>query len=266
MLRSILGKTLLDSVPTAVGWTVLAALFGSLYLALYPSIGAVEEMRRLLDSMPPAIRALFAAEGADLGTAAGYLNVELFAFVVPLLVAALTITAGAGVTAGEEERGSLDVLLAQPVPRWRVVAEKAIALAIVDLIVVAGLWIGLAATATVVGVDLALDRVAAALVSAGLLGLVLGGVAMLVGAATGRRMLAIGAALAIAVLGFFVNALAPLVEGLRAWRDLSPHYHYIGDDPLTNGLAVDHAAILAIGALALALAATVIFQRRDLRA
>ncbi len=262
----IFAKTVRELARVVVVWTVASTLLAAFYLSLYPSIGGVDEIRAMLDAMPPALRAMFAAEGADIGTPAGYLNVELFTFVIPLVVAAVTVTIGAGATAGEEERGSLDLLLACPVPRWRVVAEKAAAGAVLGAVEVTGLWLGLAATAALLDIDLALDRVAAALFSAWLLGIVLGGVALLVGALTGSRMASIGIALGIAVLGFFVNALAPLVEGIRAWQGLSPHYHYIGGDPLTNGLDVGHAAVLGLTALALGGLATIIFQRRDLRA
>ncbi len=265
-MRTIFAKTIRELGRVAVVWTAASALLAAFYLSLYPSIGAAEEMRSFLDAMPPAIRAMFAAEGVDISTPAGYLNVELFTFVVPLLVAALTVTIAAGATAGEEDRGSLDLLLSCPVARWRVILAKAAAVATLGAVLVTGLWIGLAITAWAGHIELALDRVAAALVSAWLLGLVLGGVALLAGSLTGSRMVSIAIALGVAVVGFFVNALAPLVEGIRAWQAISPHYHYLGGDPLTNGLALDHAVILAGTALVLVAIATIAFQRRDLRA
>lgn len=265
-MRTISVKTVRELGRVAVAWTAASALLAAFYLSLYPSIGAAEEMRSFLDAMPPAIRAMFAAEGVDIGTPAGYLNVELFTFVVPLLVAALTVTVGAGATAGEEERGSLDLLLSCPVARWRAILAKAAAVAVLGAVLVVGLWAALAMTAWVAHIDLALDRVAAALVSAWLLGLVLGAVALLAGSISGHRMLSIAIALGVAVVGFFVNALAPLVEGVRAWQALSPHYHYLGGDPLTNGLDAGHAAVLAGTAIVLVALATIAFQRRDLRA
>ena len=124
----------------------------------------------------------------------------------------------------------------------------------------------MALTARVAGIDLALDRVGAALASAGLLGLVIGALAMAIGAVTGSRMLSIGIALAVAVGGFFISALAPLVEGLKPWRVISPHYHYIGYDPLANGLDAGHAVILLVATGLILGLAILAFNRRDLRA
>lgn len=266
MLGSVLSKVFHDQWRALLAWTALSGLLAGFYLSLYPSIGAVEEMRRLLETMPPAIRAMFAAEGVDISTPSGYLNVELFTFVVPLLVFAITLTAGGSATAGEEERGTLELLLANPIPRWRVILEKFVALAALAAFLCAGIWAALAVTARMAAIDIALDRVAAALASAWLLGLVIGAVAMLIGALTGSRLLSIGIALAIAVAGFFVNALAPLADVLRPWQAASPQFHYIGYDPLTNGLDPAHAAVLLGLTAVLIVLAAIAFERRDLHA
>jgi ABC-2 type transport system permease protein len=266
MLRSIWLKMLHDQWRMLAVWTVIAGLLSGFYLSLYPSIGAVEEMRELLASMPPELRAMFASESADISTPAGYLNIELFAFMLPLIVMAVTLVAGGGATAGEEERGTLELLLANPVPRWRIVAEKSIGIAILAAIVCAGVWASLAASAVLVDVDIALDRVAAALVSVWLLSLVVGGVALVAGALTGSRVAAIGIGLVVSIVGFFVNALAPLSDVLEPLRPLSPHYHYIGYDPLSAGLDVGHALVLVVASLVLVAAAAVAFERRDLHA
>jgi ABC-2 type transport system permease protein len=266
MRLSIVGKVVHDQWRAVALWTVLSGLLAAFYLSLYPSIGAVEEMRRLLEAMPPALRAMFAAEGADISTPAGYLNVEFFTFMVPLLALAIALTSAGSATAGEEERGTMELLLANPVPRWRIVVEKFIALVLSMAALMLGVWLALAATAVAVDIELALDRVAAALVSAGLLGLTLGALAMALGALTGSRALSMGVALAISLAGFFLNALGPLVADLRDWRWLSPSYHYIGYDPLANGLDLGHAAVLLLATFTLIAFAALLFERRDLRA
>jgi len=264
MRPSVVAKVIHDQWRPVLLWTAFSGIFAAFYLSLYPSIGAVQEMQQLLDAMPPALRAMFTAEGVDIGTPAGYLNVELFTFVVPLLVLAVALTSAGGATAGEEERGTLELLLANPLPRRRVVAEKFIAMTLATAVLVAGMWLALGITARVADIDLALDRVAAALASAGLLGVAIGALAMAIGALTGSRAVSVGLALAIAVAGFFVNALGPLVEGLRPWRVVSLHYHYIGYDPLANGLDAGHAAVLLGAAAGFLLVAVIAFERRDL--
>ena len=68
---------------------------------------------------------------------------------------------------------------------------------------------------------------------------------VLLGAATGRRALAIGVTAAAAVAAYLVNGLAPLVDALEVPQKLSPFYHYATGDPLRQGVSVSHLAVLA---------------------
>jgi hypothetical protein len=64
----------------------------------------------------------------------------------------------------------------------------------------------------------------------------------------------------------WVNSLSSLAEGLKPWRPLTLFYQYASSDPLRRGLDRGDAAVLLgfVAAMAMALAALVAFQRRDL--
>jgi ABC-2 type transport system permease protein len=114
-----------------------------------------------------------------------------------------------------------------------------------------------------------LDRVAAEgflaiNVQLALFGAVFGTLAFAVGAATGRRSAALGTSAAAAVLAYLANSVFPQVAALEWTRTISPFHWYLGGDPLTNGLQWGGAAALAVTALVLAAAGTVVFGRRDL--
>jgi len=265
MLRSVFTKVVHDQWRVVLAWAFFSGLWPALYIALYPSIGAVEEMQKLLDSMPPAIRQLFSSSELDIGTPEGYLNIEMFSFVAPLLVMAYTVVVASGATAGEEDKGTLDLLLANPVRRWRVLAEKSLAFALGTAVIGLGMWLGLAGGAAVAGVGLNLGLVGQAIVSALLLGLAFGSFAMAIGALTGQRWLSAGLALAVAVASFFLNGLGSLVDWLDPWRPVSPFYHYIAGDPLVHGLDPGHVLVLVAGTLIGFAVAVVAFERRDLR-
>jgi ABC-2 type transport system permease protein len=221
-------------------------------------------LNKLAEDYPEALKAFIAFGGQiDYASPAGYLGIELFSLMVPLLLLVAAIGTGAGAIAGEEERGTLELLLANPVSRTRVVLEKSVALAIevtgLGLVLWLALWIG----ALSVGMDISAGHLAAATLAAALLALGYGAIALLLGAATGRRTLAIGVAAAFGVAAYLVNGLAPLVDELRDLQKLSPFYHYAAGDPLRHGLSLEHVAVLvAIAAAAVALA-PVAFSRRD---
>lgn len=264
MLRSVFGKVVHDQWRMVLGWAAFSAIWPAMYVALYPSIGALGDLQRMLEQFPPAIREFFASASLDLGSPEGFLNMELFTFVAPLLILAYTVVVGGGATAGEEERGTMDLLLANPIPRWRIVAEKSAAFFLGTVVIGIGMWLGAAAGAVAVGVDLNLWLVGQAIASALLLGFALGGLALALGAITGRRWFAAGVSLMVVIAGFFLNGLGALVDWLEPWRPISPFYQYIANDPLANGLDPGHALVLVAWAVVGTAVAVVAFERRDL--
>ncbi len=263
-LRSVFLKSVHDQWRAVLGWSVFASLMPALYVAIYPSFGEAKMIQQFIDQLPEAYRALFASTGVDMSTATGYLNIELFSFVGPLLLLAVGIALGASATAGEEESGTADLLLANPIRRSRVVAEKAVAMVMWTFAVAAAIWVGVAAASVIFGVELALDRVAIALFDCALLGTAYGGVALLVGAILAKRMAAFAVAFILGVVAYFVNALAPMVTGWKDAQVISPFYWYIGNDPLRNGLQPVHAGALALLAIACIVLAAIAWERRDI--
>jgi ABC-2 type transport system permease protein len=96
------------------------------------------------------------------------------------------------------------------------------------------------------------------------LALVFGMIALAVGAASGRRGLAIGVSAALAVATYVLNSLASLASWLEHVRWISPFYYYARSDPLRNGLDISDLLILLAIALVAACLAPIVFARRDL--
>jgi ABC-2 type transport system permease protein len=231
-------------------------------IAAYPAVRDNPGIAQIMESLPRAIRVLVG--DLDIVSPAGYLNSRMFMLLLPLMFLIYAIGRGANAIAGEEERKTIDLLLAHPIDRKRVVIEKFLALATL----VAGLgiltWLTLWLSAISIDMPIAADRLAAAMLSSVLLALLFGTLALAVGSATGRRGTSIGVSTAVGVLGFFVHGLAPLVEELEFTQKLSPFYYYIGGDPLRNGLHSGHVAVLVAATLGLLLVAVISFSRRDL--
>lgn len=263
MLRNIFTKTLRDHWRAIAGWALGLGALAAFEVAVYPSIrDRAEDMNRLVAAYPEALKAMFDLQ--DFTSGAGFLAAELFSLVVPLVMLTIGISFGARATAGEEERKTIDLVLANPVPRRRLVTENllalVVALAMVGLVLAAVLWVG----ATALDMGVGLGGVAAAVASATLLGLAFGALALAAGCVTGRRALAAAVAAALALVGWLVNSLAPLVEALEPWRKLTLFYQYFEHDPLRNGLDLGHAGVLVGVAAILSLAGLAAFQRRDL--
>jgi ABC-2 type transport system permease protein len=264
MLRNVALKTLRDLRRSFVWWSLGLAGMVAMLVAVYPTVRDNPALNRLLDEYPEALKAFVGFGGEfDYASAAGYLGSELFSFMVPLLLLVAAIGAGARGVAGEEEAGTLELLLSCPVTRRRLALEKLAALVLevcgLGAVLLVSLWVG----ARAVSMDVSVAHLAAATASAVLLALAYGALALLVGAATGRRGLAVALVAALAVAAYLVAALAPLVGGLDPVKVASPFYHYSASDPLRQGLAAGHALLLLAIAAAAGLLAPFALERRD---
>lgn len=247
----------------AAGLIALAAIT----IAFWPTISEQqEELNRLVESYPEALVALFAGGGAlDLASEAGFLDSQLYAFMFPVVVLVFAVGFGAGAIAGEEDRGTMELLLAQPLSRRRLVAEKALALAVALAGLCAVVFLSVWAGALAFGMEIGAGRVAAATLALFLLGLAFGTLALALGAATGRRAVAIGVTATVALGAYLLQSLGPLVELLEPWTPLSPFAHYATGDRLRGGFDPAAAGVLLVLALSFVGLAAYGFARRDLR-
>ncbi len=237
----------------------------ALYMAVYPSIrDSAEELNQYLDKLPEALKGAFISTD-DYSSPIGYISSEIYTTMMPILFLIFAIGFGSGAIAGEEEKGTLEILLANPIRRSRVVLEKfgalAISLLILSGVVVVGLFIGM----KFVDMHIALLKIVAATFSLFLLALNFGTLALLIGAFTGNRGIAIGLTTAVAVLAFFVNALSSVASFLEKFQKFSPFYHYAGNEPLKNGLDLGSVVFFICVILAFLILSIALFEKRDLK-
>lgn len=263
MLASLLLKTLRDQGRALLAWGAGLVVLMGMYAAFWPSIKGQPSMNDLLEQMPEAFRHLFATQAADMSTPTGYIQIELLSFMAPIVVLMYAIGMGAGAIAGEEEHHTLELLIAEPVSRGRVVLEKAGAMVIGTAFLAAVAGFALVVEGSWVDLVLPADKIAAAMAHLALLGIVFGSLALALSAATGKPGLSKGIPAALAVVAYLVNGLGPVVDWLEQAQKYSPFYQYVGHDPLTNGLDWPSVGI-ALGTAAVLLGLAVAwFQRRD---
>jgi ABC-2 type transport system permease protein len=265
MLGSVLSKTLRDQRRALAWWAAGFVATVLMYAAFWPNVrDNAAQFTQYLEDLPEFLKNLIG--GLEFGTPEGYVQSELFSFVAPILLLVYAVGSGARAIAGEEEAGSLDLLLSTPVRRRRVLLDKFFAMLAATFGLVAVMWLTLLVFGPLFDLRPDLGGVTAMSLNAFLLGLAFGSLALATGAATGSKNLAIGVPSGVALVTFILNALAPSVDWLEPFRLVSPFYYYSGGDPIRNGLDPVHALVLVVvSAVALAVA-LVAFERRDLAA
>lgn len=264
MLRSLFGKTLRDRRRSLLWWTVGILAYMVLLEVAYPALADQREaLQALVESYPESLlAALGVAPGQDVFSPAGYVASQATALIVPLAFSLLAAAFGARAVAGEEEEGTMDLLLAAPISRTRVILEKAAAMAAVmgwlSVVLFASIWLG-----RFFEMEIAAANIAGTSAAAGLLALAFGSVALAAGAVSGRRGVTVGVVSFLAVGSFLLNALGQVLPELEGWRLLSPFYYYDSSQPLVSGYDWGHGAVLAVVALAGLAVGVWGFNRRD---
>jgi ABC-2 type transport system permease protein len=254
-------------------WSTLwwALGFVSLILftvALYPSIKDQPSFDELLADLPDAFQSVIGYDTAvPLRSPAGYLQARLFSTLAPLLAVVFGIGAGARAIGGSEEAGTLELLLANPVTRSRVLLERYLATfgLLAGLVAVFGLALLVLGPPFEALEGVPTSNVIAACAAVFALGLLHGSLAFTIGAVAGRRGIAVALATAVAVAGYLVETVLAAAGDLGAVRQLSPWHWYLDRNLLAEGAAPAAVMLpLAIAALLVGVA-WVVFRRRDLR-
>ena len=264
MLRNVFLKTLRDQRRSLVWWIAGVAALAVFTMLFYPSVADVPEINKFFEEMPEALARSFMGDVADYTSPEGYLNAEMFGFTIPLLFLVFNVGRGAGAVAGEEEKGTLELLLSYPLLRRKLIEDKFLAMLVVTIVITIAIWVSALVGAAIVDMDIGVWSLAQITVSAALLGLVFGAFSLALGSATGRKNTTIGITSSLALAAYLLNALAPLVDWLEPARRFSPFYYYNAADPLSNGLNLGHVAVLTGLVAAFVAVALFSFGRRDL--
>jgi len=244
-------------VTAAVMFFVMGVLIGPTYTLINDALVG------FTDEFPEALLAVFG--GGDMSTAEGFYQLETFGMMAPTAVMIVTVIIGARALAGEEQRRTMGLLLANPVSRSTVVLEKTIAMVLAGFVVGIATFAGVAAGSLVGGLGMNMGNIAATSLLVTLVGLVFGALALALSAALGLVRVAIFGAIGAALAFHLLNAFLPFNDSLEGFARLTPFYYYLTSDPLNNGMHWGHGAILAGLTVLLIALAVWLFSRRDLR-
>jgi ABC-2 type transport system permease protein len=236
-----------------------------LVVVMVPDVTALNQMVKFLETLPPFLLHAVGA-GDDLtwvATPDGFIAVGFMGKAL-LLFAAYPVLMGLRVTAGEED-GTLDVLLALPVPRWRVLVEKTLAYILTTVVIVVimfgGLWLG----TVISGVQVNLGAMAAAMVNV-LPGTILVlAFTILIAAFNGSRRRVLLTAAAFVIVSFMLDTVGAMATGswAESLRGISFFSYFDVPGVVRHGLIWGDIAVL-LGAAALMFGLSLWrFQRRD---
>ncbi len=262
--KSIYLKTLRDYRIAILGWSVGMGLVMVELAAAVGSLISTPAARQTLVSLASTYAWNAAPVAVD--TVGGYSTWKIGIFI--LLIAVWPLLACSRMLRGEEERGSLDVLLAQPRGRTRVALEKLAA--VWTALLLMGLLIGLITFAggQKFNADYSLADSLLFGLNITLISGVFGSLALLVSQFTQERGTAAGITGGLLVVFIVLDMVHRVVPGTDWISRISPIYYYNLSKPLIPSYGTNPGAMLGLLGLSIILSGVAIwlFVRRDVGA
>jgi ABC-2 type transport system permease protein len=260
MLNSVLSKAVLDRLrPTAIA-AVLVVAYGAIAIVAYNAMGAT--LVDLIASMPPALASMY---GANDGTPVGMAIGAIYSIIAPAVVLTYAIGGGTGAAVGEERKGSLDLLLANPISRTSVALSKFVVVVGGVLVIGLGTWIAVISAAAFAEGGLGDRNVLALTVMLIGFGLMAGSFAMAISGWTGKGRLGSGVTAAVVVASWFVTTILSVNDSFAPVAGYTPWRLYDGNDPMINGVDPVALGIMAVASVGLVYIGVAGINRRDLR-
>ncbi|MEP7292533.1 MAG: ABC transporter permease subunit [Chloroflexota bacterium] len=267
MTGVVFTETLRRNWKAALYWGIGVALLGVYIIVAIPSVDVLQQYAGLISNMPPVLlAALGITDTAQMVTPEGFMSIGFFGYVM-LVLAAYGVIAGLNVTANEEDRGILDMVLSLPIPRWRVLLERyfGYTVLIILMLVLTG---GLMWLSTMANAGMTFDT---GKMFQGVLNLLPGTLTVLAftvfaGGLLRSRGTAAAVAAGFVVLSYFIDFIGNAASGTAAanLRVVSFFSYYDGGHVMTTGLQWGNILVLVAAAVALVAAGTWFFERRDI--
>lgn len=244
-----------------IGYTIGLAIYTFVIVAIYPTFKDDQSLNQLTRG-GSKLAAIFGASG-PLTTPTGWLNANLYANFVPLVVLLLTIGYGAHAIAGQDEDGTLGIVATLPMTRRSMVLQKfATMCALAVPVSVATMLCVLAGRSF--DLPIGVDHLAAITIGTLLLGIDFGALALLIGALTGSRGTALGVTSSMAAATYLISSLAAVVHWIRPARFVSPFYYAVANGQLVHGLPTQSVIVLIAVAVVLLAATLTAFEQLDI--
>lgn len=241
-------RTIRDRKTSILIYSVAAVLFLWMYTGIFPSFSKTfGQLEDLIKTMPKGFMEAFGIDPASFTTFEGFISSEMFTFIWPIMLILLMVSFAGGAIAGEIEKGTIELLLAQPLSRPELFMAKYLS----------GLFSLAVFTVVSIGAVFPITAFYDIQVKSenffrfGLLALAFGfavfSVALFFSTILSEKGRANFIPAAVLILMYFANILGGLRENLRDIRHFSFFYYFQPNKVLVHGEILDYAWLVFLG-------------------
>jgi ABC-2 type transport system permease protein len=242
-----------------LGWGIGLTFYVFMYTLIYPEVA--DQMAGLGDL------SIYQAMGIEVATFEGYLGSTIIGF-IPILLGVYAVMTSTATLAGEEEDGTLELVLTTRLPRWQIVTAKALALLLVTAIIVT-----VAGVASMVAVGMVKEQITTSVSTQTVFNVMLSALPLVwallmlglfFGALLPSRRMAMMFGFLVLVGSYFGENIGGMVASMEVVKPYSLFTYFDSSSAVfTEGVAFgDVVVLLLVAAIGFGLA-LLSFQRRD---
>lgn len=263
MFSSIFTKTLYEKRWSLFGWAAGLLAMTIMTMVFYPNFkqaGFEEVLKSLPESLKPLVGSV-----ESFKTVPGYIAQQVYGPQIPIFLVIMGIIMFIGIGVGDEDRGTLQTLLVQPVSRSKVYWQKALAGATLVMLATLTIAAGVLVSLVFINETYSFSRLIAITFSTFLMTLAFSSIAYGVGLGFGKKGLSIGVASGYAFFCFIITSLAPAVEKLRPAEKFSVFYYFNSPNFAVAAVNWSHVLVLVGFCVVFFTFGLILFRRRDLQ-
>ncbi|OFW60172.1 MAG: hypothetical protein A2W01_11905 [Candidatus Solincola sediminis] len=240
-------------------------VFGFLISALYPSLSKMTAFSQYWEQFPKNLKNLFGGSNVNILTPEGFLTLEYYQMILIIILAAFTLGFTASCIVKARENGTLELILAHPIERWKYTLTSSVSLATA----LAGL--SLLAVATIMAASPVFDMGISfagqlkLLVILWFMMLALGSISLFASAAFNSTGQVYGLGIGILIASYLINYLGNNWSAFK-FIDRAFLYHYYAPYSAMTESGFPWASLLyyALVSVAFTTLAVIVLQRRDI--
>ena len=262
-MLAIFQRKLFKNGLMILGWGIGLALLGYFLFDIYESLFVMDaDLQAIMNAFPEEMLAFFGGD-VDIFDPEGWLHLEFFSY-IPIILGLVVVSGATRLIVKNEERGTLELILAQPISRSAVFWSKLAALIVTLILILAITWGGFVfGLANTDGFNLEQGQLIRPFVSLFAILLFFLSLSLMLSMILPTSGSASMVTNLVLIASFFITSLAQIYDRLEPLNRYSPLRYYQGGRAL-SGYNIEYLIILfGISVLFIGLS-WFLFEKRDL--